>query len=46
MAQMAFAEHHDIIEAFPCGSCRSTVLRRRFAAHLEAQGFGMAHGFG
>jgi hypothetical protein len=31
MARMAFAEHHDIIEVFPCGSCGSTVLRRRFA---------------
>jgi hypothetical protein len=31
MAQMAFAEHHDMVEAFPCGSSRSTVLRMRFA---------------
>jgi hypothetical protein len=25
MAQMAFAEHHDMIEAIPCGSSRSAV---------------------
>jgi hypothetical protein len=31
MAEMAFAEHHDMIEAFPAGSSRSTVLRMRFA---------------
>jgi len=31
MAQMAFAEHHDMIEAFPADRAESTVLRMRFA---------------
>lgn len=31
VAQMVFAEYHDMINAFPCGSSRSAVLHTHFA---------------